>query len=153
MCVFVYAYVCASARLFRIVLTGWCDCAFILQNDLKFGVRCIVVPLFFFVVVDLITYNEIGDRKRKGEKKDKAQQTQQSKEKLFFFKSQENEQKKTQHILCAMYCLSGALNMHCIALFSLFVLFPGISFSFTVRVLLVFNNAGNSSNRNICTKK
>lgn len=52
------AYVCASARLYRIVLTGWCECAFISQNDLKFGVRC-------FVVVDLITCIEIGDRMRK----------------------------------------------------------------------------------------
>lgn len=43
----VHAYVCASTLLFRIVLSGWCDCAFILQNDLKFGVRCFVV-LFYF---------------------------------------------------------------------------------------------------------
>lgn len=73
--------------------------------------------------------------------------------KTILLKSQKMRRKKiTQHILCAMYCLSGTQNnMHCIALFSLFVSFcfvSGISFSFSVAVSLIFNDAGNNSNSN-----
>lgn len=50
--------------------------------------------------------------------------------KTILLKSQKMRRKKiTQHILCAMYCLSGTQNnMHCIALFSLFVSFRFVLF-------------------------